>query len=361
MLYIKFRIDMITRELLDKFLDGRCSQDELALLKKYLLSGKTSELNRILEEDWKLAGRSGADRDIGVYRERILGRLREELYDEQSAMLPDMSPRRRWQAGRWYMAAAVSCCLLAFGGYFFREQSSGKTAYKEEHLQDAGMVTERRNDGSEPLAISLSDGSRVVLEPKSTLHFPATFQDGERQVWLEGKAFFEVAKDSLHPFLVKTNSLNVKVLGTSFNVSSFEDKPAEVSVITGKVAVFVAEQRGSLILQPNERAVRLNENAKLAKMLVEEPVILKREALANLFDFDETPVSQVFEALEKAYNITIRFDQKQIKHCTLRARLDDQPLFVKLDMICASLGLEYEIVGTDIVINGEGCYDDHAI
>lgn len=353
---------MITRELLDKFLDGRCSQDELALLKKYFLSGKTSELNRILEEDWKQAGRSDSDQDIAIYRERILDRLREELYDEPPVMLLDAGMAPAWQlAWRRPVAAAIFICMLALGGFFFWKKPSGQTALREEHLQDAGMETEQRNDGNEPLTISLSDGSRVVLEPRSALHFPEAFKDGERQVWLEGKAFFEVARDTLHPFLVKTNSLNVRVLGTSFNVSSFDDKPAEVSVITGKVAVFVAEQRGSLILQPNERAVKLNENAKLAKMLVEEPVMLKREALAHLFDFDETPVSQVFEALEKAYSITIRFDQKQVKHCTLKARLDDQPLFIKLDMICASLGLEYEIVGTDIIINGEGCYDDPAI
>src|SRR5690606_26026261 len=140
---------------------------------------------------------------------------------------------------------------------------------------------EQRNESNSSMTIFLSDGSEVELEPGSMISYPRKFTTGNRVVRLEGRAFFDVAKDSLNPFLVNTKSVNVKVLGTSFKVSSFENEPAEVSVVTGKVEVYVSEQEETVILQPNERAVQSGQGARLAKMLVEEPAVIKREVLES--------------------------------------------------------------------------------
>ncbi len=346
---------MITRELLNKFLDGRCSPEESALLKRYFADGKMSDLNRILQEDWDEANDAVPNREIDYHRKRIWGRLREKLSLEDPVLLKEYEGRgySGFASWKWSAAAVVSLCIMALGGFMLWKPSPAGKAVHEATI----AMTEQRNEQDKPMAVSLPDGSKVILDPRSVLRYPEKFPIGERLVTLEGKAFFDVAKDSLNPFFVKTNALNVRVIGTSFNISSFMNEPAEVSVITGKVAVFLTEQKGSMILEPNERAVRLNEKSELAKMLVEQPVLIRREVLTSMFDFDETPASQVFEALEEAYDIRIRFDADLLKHCTLRARLDDQPLFVKLEMICASLGLEFKIEGTDIIISGEGCYE----
>lgn len=335
---------MITRELLGKLLDGRCSPEELNMLRSYFSEGDTDELHEILEQDWRLTEGEVSDYFTESYKERILGRLRKEL---------EPRPAEENKSGSWkWLAASVACiCILALGGVMLWYKPSDRGI----EMTTRAAITEQKNGEGKPKVIFLPDGSKVVLDPGGILQYPSFFDKGERLVQLSGKAFFEVVADSLSPFFVKTKSLNVKVLGTSFSVSSFEDKSAEVSVVTGKVSVFVAEEKEGLILEPNERAVRLDESLALSKTLVEEPVMVRREELLNLFDFDETPVSSVFEALERAYDIKIRFDRALVGRCTLRARLDDQPLFVKLDMICTSLGLEYEIVGTDILITGEGC------
>ncbi len=335
---------MITRELLGRLLEGRCSPEELDMLRVYFSEGDTDELEEILEQDWRLAEGEAPDHFTENYKARILDRLRKE---------PELRPagKNKKINWKWMAAAAVCLCILAPGGFMLWNKSSSPGA----EMTGGTAFIEQKNEKDKPEVTFLPDGSRVVLEPGSILEYPSFFEEGKRSVQLSGKAFFEVVPDSLHPFFVKTNSLNVKVLGTSFSVSSFEDQSAEVSVVTGKVSVFVTEEKEGLILAPNERAVRLEESLTLQKTLVEEPVMVRREELLNLFDFDEAPVSRVFEALERAYDIKIRFDPAVVGRCTLRARLDDQPLFVKLNMICTSLGLEYEVVGTDILITGGGC------
>lgn len=345
---------MVTKSLLKKFMDGCCSPEELVLLKKYFLSGDTSELAQILEEDWNDANEMVKGQDLDNNKKRILDKLKAELYQHQPRIAVENVTKGSWFNPLWKrsVAAAVVLCILAFGATIFLKGSVSLQEKEEHNL----VMMERKNNQDVPVKISLSDGSTVVLEPKSMLRYPKKFQGDKRIVRLEGQAFFDVSKDSLNPFFVKTNTLNVRVIGTSFNVSSFHDQPAEVSVVTGKVAVSVAEKKETMILAPNERAVRLNENSKLAKMLVEEPVLISREKLVGLFDFDEVPVSEVFSALEGAYDIKIRFDSVLVKNLTLKARLDDQSLFIKLDMICASLGLGYEVVGTDIVIKESGNY-----
>src|SRR5690606_20377981 len=103
-------------------------------------------------------------------------------------------------------------------------------------VEDTGVRT-IRNMRSSALLVALSDGSKVVLNPGSTVSFTPVFASGVREVSLEGEAFFDVAKDSLSPFVVKTSQLVTRVLGTSFTVKA--NKGGEniiVTVRTGRVA-----------------------------------------------------------------------------------------------------------------------------
>lgn len=350
---------MITRELLAKFLDGQCTQSELSVLKEYLTQGDITTLHQILDEDWHQSESGVEAADIENYRERILYRLRSELAGERAGSTDLPRTGRAWPARwKWFAAALVPLFVsVVFWKGRPGSASPDGTGNFDNQVRKAMVV--RENNTSQPLTFTLPDGSLVRLDPDSRLSYAHELVTAEgRQVRLEGKAFFDVTKDSLNPFFVRSDAFNVRVLGTSFSVSTYSNKPAEVSVVSGKVAVYVDEQKKSLILEPNERALRLSDHAQLTKLLVEEPVVLDRAPLMGRFDFDETPASAVFAALEKAYDIEIRFDPKSVKDCTLRARLDDQSLFVKLDMICSSLGLAYEVVGTQIRITGDGCYGD---
>ncbi|MFR5660398.1 MAG: FecR family protein, partial [Butyricimonas faecihominis] len=87
--------------------------------------------------------------------------------------------------------------------------------------------------------LTLSDGTRVFLNAETKLKFPTKFRKEERVVVLEGEAYFEVRKDATHPFIVKANDVDVKVLGTSFNLRSYSDENSiATTLVSGKVAVY---------------------------------------------------------------------------------------------------------------------------
>lgn len=107
-------------------------------------------------------------------------------------------------------------------------------------------------------SVRLADGTKVMLNAGSRLTYPKEFSGEKREVQLSGQAFFEVTPDKTHPFVVKTQKMDVTVLGTSFEVFSYDgDEEGETVLLTGKVKVEVLESNqqkgGSYVLKPNEK------------------------------------------------------------------------------------------------------------
>ena len=146
------------------------------------------------------------------------------------------------------------------------------------------------------------------------------------------------------------------------------DQNVTVSVRTGRVLVFSQSEltrpaagiragayRQQLLLTPNQQAIFRRQANELTKALVEQPVVLLSSEQRPEFRFDNAPVSQVFETLERAYGVSISYDADLLQHCTVTAPLGEEPLFTKLDLICTIIGARYEIVDAQIVISGPGC------
>lgn len=221
---------------------------------------------------------------------------------------------------------------------------------------------DKRNTSNKPLRVALSDGSTVTLRPGGQLRYPETFAGNRREVHLTGEAFFEVAKNPDKPFLVYANGMVTKVLGTSFTIIAHKGQPtAQVVVRTGRVAVFrqtearQAEPTPDLVLIPNEKATFYKAESRLVKTLSDDPVLLRPQAARTQFAYNDTPMAEVFRELEEAYGVDIAFDAQSLANCTLTANLGTQPLPVKLNMICLSIGAVYRIDGTRIVVSGRGC------
>lgn len=103
--------------------------------------------------------------------------------------------------------------------------------------------------------VTLDDGTSVWLNSRSTLTYPTSFSSDKRIVKLNGEGYFDVEKDSRHPFIVQTDKYNVEVLGTSFNVLAYADHELfETSLLTGSVRVSSPDKNSqSITLQPNEK------------------------------------------------------------------------------------------------------------
>jgi transmembrane sensor len=187
-----------------------------------------------------------------------------------------------------------------------------------------------------------------------------------REIFLSGEAFFEVTKNPKKPFLVFANGLVTKVLGTSFSVRAYDkDKEVTVEVKSGKVSVFAQSDANSkekatnrelagVVLTPNQKIVYAREEVRMAKLLVEAPIIIAPEKVKTVFEFEDTPVSEILRSLEKAYSIDIVFEEL-LSNCPLTASLTDLQLFDKLNIICKGVEARYEILDGQIVIYSKGC------
>jgi transmembrane sensor len=140
--------------------------------------------------------------------------------------------------------------------------------------------------------IQLPDGSVVRLNSSSSLTYDKNFGKNIREVSLTGEAFFDVTKDSSHPFIIHTNVIDIKVLGTEFNVRSYpSDVNTETSLIRGKVEVTVKNRSNEKIyLEPNEKLVVANGNPTLP---IDKPSPHQPDQRHNLTDLSSTPIYSV--------------------------------------------------------------------
>lgn len=311
----------------------------------------------------QLASPEVSDLEIKAMKDAVFNRVEQvekQIPQEKSVL-------KMWY---WPVAASVTALLLSIGWYWSRQRSEPVTAYVAQVKEAAEKydLVEVENVSKETRLINLPDGSSVILKKGSKLAYPNYFKKEIREIYLTGEAFFEIAKDPQRPFYVYANEIVTKVLGTSFNVKAYPgDKEIMVSVKTGKVSVYksgtleATKQASSLelegmVLAPNEKAVFEKTKASLTKKDGEvireniESVIQKMS-----FEYDETPVEDIFKQLELAYKINIVYDQSVIGKCPVTASLTDEPLYEKLSLICRAVRASYEIVNGEIIISGKGC------
>ncbi|MFD1819721.1 protein of unknown function [Pseudarcicella hirudinis] len=270
----------------------------------------------------------------------------------------------------WIQAAAAVAILVGLSWGVktnFVPKNSVNVSYEKLVSNTSSLLTETLNEHENPLPVKLSDGSLVILTKGSRISYPKTFSGSKREVFLSGEAFFEVTKNPEKPFLVYANGLITKVLGTSFRVRAYEsDKDVTVEVKTGRVSVFAQSdpkikekatnrELEGVVLTPNQKIIYAREDVRLTKSLVEAPVMIATEKSKQSFEFEDTPVSEVLLAIEKAYSVDIVFDEELLANCPLTASLTDLQLFEKLNIICKGVEARYEILDGQIVIYSKGC------
>jgi len=287
--------------------------------------------------------------------EQLLTRIKDTItqHKYEKAIIP------LWK--KTWAIAAVAACLLVFFGIVFWNISGKNTSLYQQQIADLGTKPiEKINNSSSPLLITLPDGSTVLIFPKSRISYTHDFGKNNRKVFLIGEATFEVVKNPLNPFYVYANELVTKVLGTKFTVKSFEDKKEViVTVEQGQVSVYQNEKAEKqdlkgVLLTPNQKVVFTRQTAQFIKSIVSEPNIIPTEEKIS-FIFDETPIQEVFERVEKAYEINIIFNKETLKKCQLTASFNDESLFQKLDIITQSIGSTYEIIDGEVIIMSRGC------
>nr|WP_121269301.1 FecR family protein [Pedobacter schmidteae] len=155
--------------------------------------------------------------------------------------------------------------------------------------------------------VNLPDGTKIWLNAASSLRYPTVFNEGKRKVQLTGEAYFEVAKDKTHPFIVATDKQEIEVLGTHFNVNSYTDENVtKTTLLEGSVKVSILKSQSASFLKPGQQSVLRNNGLNVYTVDTEETVAWKN----GYFQFNEADLGSIMRQLSRWYNIDVVIEGK---------------------------------------------------
>lgn len=199
--------------------------------------------------------------------------------------------------------------------------------------------------------LTLSDGTRVWLNSETSIQYPVAFGAKERWVFVQGEAYFEVAKDAKKPFTVQFMSSSVTVLGTSFNIRAYpEEKRSQTTLAEGSVRIY--SPGSSMLLKPGEQA----EVSALSGEMVKQEVEVKNFTSwkDGRFVFEQQPLEDIMRTLERWYDIRVIFKDEGAKRISLSGNMKRYGDFSQVMKMLQMTGdVRFELHGNDVYITTE--------
>ena len=249
---------------------------------------------------------------------------------------------------------AAAGILLATGlGYLL-------VSRQHDPLNTTRVAMETRTSGAKDIvSIELPDGTQVWLNKNSRIEYPKVFDGEERQVFLEGEAFFEVVPNPEKPFIVKSDKVSTRVLGTSFDVRAYKgDETASVSVATGKVEVSKEIEEGEPV-----RITQLTPQQELVINTEKDETYINIVSVQNIAPwhlgqlvFRDNTYDEVMKALQERFGKRIVF-KSSIGQCRVMASFNQNAsLNDVLKLLSMSNSFDYVIGKETVTITGGTCH-----
>lgn len=309
---------------LARYLAGEMSaREEITFRKKLESEPRQLKDLRVMERTWKQFDSDGAfeKKDSGKAWNQLHHRLEKDgLLD-----VPLYKERALWQVPAMRIAALILLVIAvgipaAYFGFF----------------HDQHMVTDYRRSAEKGVqTVDLPDGSRVYLNEGATLSYPDNYTR-ERNVTLEGEAFFEVMSDPVNPFIVRSGKVVVSVLGTSFNIKPSEHADEkEVYVESGKVRMSLEHSDLSITLNPGELGKTIRR--ELVTGSLKDPNYLSWKT--KEFKFVEADLMEVLLELEESYHVRIHAEDIEPNQMKITTSYSEQSIDAILETIGAAFGI----------------------
>ena len=335
------------KKLIQKYLLGQCTPDELVTMHTFLLRHDAQEImDQVWADEWEVFQENEiTDQEIYGWKERFLTeRLETPMLQSHGAVNTQIQARTN---KLWKYAAIWVAITLSVGTYFGIRKYN---ANEHEHLLVIAMQ-ETVNPYGQRSTIKLADNSVVYLGAGSKLIYPAQFTGNSREITLQGEAFFEVTKNPKKPFVIHTGNIRTWVLGTSFRVNAFADKPLFVEVATGKVRVDQRHAKGKTslaVLTPGERLNWDNHKAVLTRVNAEDVKEWKNGRLV----FNHSTLQELTHVLERWYNVKIKFADpaRERLHMTITLTAT-MPLKQIMEVLASTGRFTYQYKEKAITIN----------
>lgn len=384
------------KSLLQKFVLNQCTPEEVNEVVAYYKKNQLTDDFPTVEDIQNLLGempkmdKQTAD-DIFM---NILSASKEE---ETVIELPE-----RRSNFRKYISIAASVVVLLGIGFFYKQHVSNKVVEQKFDFKSSDIVLQLENGETQILSehnsaqikdakgnvvgnqngdkiayessldpeklvyntikipygkkfrLQLSDGTMVHLNAGTTLKYPVKFIAGEnRQVFLDGEAFFDVAKDKKHPFIVNADELNVRVLGTHFNVSNYpEDAATDVVLVEGSVGMYQSNEEfdalKNTILKPGFKGSFNKENAKISTKAVITDIYTSW--IDGGLTFRNMTFKNIITKLERRYNVTIVNKNEKLANEKFNASFKDESIDKVMSYFNDIHGINYTIKNDQILI-----------
>jgi len=360
------------QKLLEKYQKQECSHEELLRL-WYWLSDEKNE-NKV--KAFLLAGlqqfpmyhKGGELVEFSRIYASIESKIRSSMPFSKSPSIPEND--NRFSISGYLRLAAMIVVIFTLGAslsyWYFQKNSSGEVSFCEIKAP-LGAKSE----------VTLPDGSRVWLNAGSRIRYQSLFNKADRNIYLEGEAYFKVFKNKKIPFIVRTADLKIVAVGTEFNVKSYNNEGIiETTLVEGKVTILREGKANGIsskvYLEPNHKAVYVrNQNnisiESIKKIFeggsdIRKPekgmvyITPKINPLPIISWKDNKLIIQGEEMgilavkLERKYNVSILFATEKLKHFRFSGTLEDETLTQVLDVIKLSAPIEYELEGKEVKI-----------
>ncbi len=330
----------MNEELLEKYFKNNCSEEELkSILVWFKESATTPEGKALSEKIWDSL--TAEDEKSQVDFDLLLNQIHHQVNLMQAIKI---THNRKEKILRVLMRAAAIFMLpiLGFGLYVsFRYQ-----AVKDNQV----MVNQAYNEVWSSLdaitKVTLPDGSHVCLNHNSSLKYPATFSGNTRIVELQGEGYFEVATNDNMPFVVKAGGIDVRALGTTFNVMAYPDEDnIETSLIEGKIELQKVEPHGKetllLIMKPTDFAVfQKSSNELTLRTITDDRYFSWKD---GKLVFNEEPMEEMVKKLSRWFNVEIEIEDPELNEFTYTATFIHETLPQVLNLLTLVSPISYTI------------------
>ena len=291
--------------------------------------------------------------------EMIMHTMRRQIRQEKTTPVKQLKPSYIWLAAASVLVICV--CLLLM---------TGKFDEKSETLADARTATSVKrkiliNKGDTIMPVILEDGSLVKVYPNSSLSCTASFNDTRRDIDLQGKAFFQVAKDRSRPFTVYANHFSTTALGTAFTIDAKRLDQVSVKLFEGKVVIRSTDNRAGWkdqYLVPNEEFA-YNLSARTFTIshfgrTQEEHIVKSRQKTTaetthdnSMLAFSNVPLKKVFNSLTEAFKVRFEYMEEDLTGLYFTGSFSkEEPLPEILAIICNINGLVYTDQGRQAIV-----------
>lgn len=333
----------MNQELLNKYLNGTCSKQEFEEFAEWAESESLNKKGKELSFDtWLSFDPSKRKADNRKYT-RLLDKIHHEINlkernteNGKTVSFADFS--------KWFSKAAAILILPLIGVvlYLLSNTSIQNTLWEEVAAVDTLEVI--APIGSRTV-VQLTDGTEVNLNYGSRIKYPREFIGNKREIKLYGEGYFDVAHNPDKPFIVNASNINIKVLGTEFNVNAYPDEnKVATTLVSGKVTLEVLDEDGQAktlgAMQPGQHVNYETESGEIESTLgnIDKYIAWKDGKLV----FDNASIKEVTVQLSRMFNVDIKVAEN-ISDLTYTVTFIDEPLFFILDLMTETTPIKYTV------------------